>query len=148
MGKSMTQANVSVTLTQAGDTVAKNIKPTSHWESTYKNVIEKVGEKDRIVSRRPLWSINRVAYSSGRGYYETEFKDGFGEKSFKLREKNTERLALLDRRAKELYNAKQNISENYNIRVPGYQGHKPMSVVNDRGNPRQECLSMKGESFS
>ena len=106
MGKSMTQANVSMTLTQAGDTVAKNIQPTSHWGSTYKNVIEKVNEKERIVSRRPLWSINRQAYSSGRGYYDTEFREGFGDKSFKLKEQNMERLALLDRRAKEIYNGK------------------------------------------
>ena len=28
---------------------------------------------------------------------------------------------------------KQNIVENYNLKVPGYSGHKPMSALNDRG---------------
>ncbi len=113
-----------MTLTQAGDTVAKNVQPTQHWRTTYKSVIETAGEKERITSRRPLWSINRVAYSSGIGYYDSEFRDAFGAKSFKLREKDQAREDLLDRRAKELYNgeyptfsflhlAKQNIADNY-----------------------------------
>ena len=42
---------------------------------------------------------------------------------------------------------KQNIVENYNVRVPGYSGHKPMSVINDRGSHRDKCLSTKGETF-
>lgn len=42
---------------------------------------------------------------------------------------------------------KQNIVENYPVRLPGYQGHKTMSVVNDRGTLRPHCLNTKGESF-
>ena len=42
---------------------------------------------------------------------------------------------------------KQNIVENYNLRVPGYGGHKPMSAVNDRGLLRPSCLTTAGESF-
>ena len=42
---------------------------------------------------------------------------------------------------------KQNIVENQSVRLPGYQGHKPASVVNDRGALRPTCLSTKGESF-
>ena len=42
---------------------------------------------------------------------------------------------------------KQNIVENYNIKVPGFAGHKPMSVMNDRGTARVACLSTAGESF-
>lgn len=58
--------------------VAKNINPTQHWESTYKNVVNTTTEKGRIISRRPTWSINRQAYSSSRGLYLTEFGDSFG----------------------------------------------------------------------
>ena len=43
---------------------------------------------------------------------------------------------------------KQNIVENYCVKVPGYQGHKPMSTVNDRGVPRPNCLDAKGECFN
>lgn len=43
---------------------------------------------------------------------------------------------------------KQNIVENQHIRLPGYKGHKTMSVVNDRGSIRPKCLSTHGESFS
>ena len=49
----------SMSLSNAGQTVARNIDPTCHWKSTYKNVVDELSEKDRIVSRRPLWSINR-----------------------------------------------------------------------------------------
>jgi hypothetical protein len=28
---------------------------------------------------------------------------------------------------------KQNIVQNYNVKLPGYAGNKPMSVINDRG---------------
>jgi len=43
---------------------------------------------------------------------------------------------------------KQNIVENYQVRVPGYGGHKPMSVVNDRGTLRPSCLATTGESYA
>ena len=34
--------------------------------------------RDKMKSRRPLWSINRQAYSSSRGSYLTEFADSIG----------------------------------------------------------------------
>ena len=42
---------------------------------------------------------------------------------------------------------KQNIVENHSIRIPGYGGYKPMSVVNDRGEVRPNCLTTTGEKF-
>ena len=75
----------SMTLTNAGATVAKNVEPTGHWKSTYKGVVEELTGKDRIVSRRPLWSINRQAYSSSRGNYVSEFSDAFGKHGDKPR---------------------------------------------------------------
>lgn len=42
---------------------------------------------------------------------------------------------------------KQNIVENYSVRIPGYAGHMPMSVLNDRGAIRPNCLSTQGEQF-
>jgi len=42
---------------------------------------------------------------------------------------------------------KQNITENYQTRIPGYSGHRPMNAVNDRGTLRQSCFSTVGERF-
>lgn len=42
---------------------------------------------------------------------------------------------------------KQNIVENQHVKIPGYQGHNTMSVINDRGSIRPQCLSTKGEAF-
>ena len=43
---------------------------------------------------------------------------------------------------------KQNIVENFHVRIPGYSGHKPMSAINDRGSIRPNCLAAKGESYN
>ncbi len=43
---------------------------------------------------------------------------------------------------------KQNIVENYNVKLPGYGGHVPMSAMNDRGNARGNCLNTFGETFN
>jgi hypothetical protein len=42
---------------------------------------------------------------------------------------------------------KQNIVENHSVRLPGYGGYKPMSVINDRGDVRPNCLTTTGEKF-
>ncbi len=185
LGKTPTANGSSPTLTNAGDTVSKNINPTSHWQSTYKNVVNTTTNQDRIVSRRPTWSVNRVAYSSGRGIYKTEFQESFGSHGHNPRNILPNEASALPQKQDELtvgtskvtshipgYNGfipaidineqavsqskgsearqtiiKQNIVENYNVKVPGYSGHKPMSVVNDRGQARGQCLSTEGEKF-
>lgn len=42
---------------------------------------------------------------------------------------------------------KQNIIENYQVKVPGYAGHKPMNAVNEKGVIRPNCLNTAGEKF-
>lgn len=42
---------------------------------------------------------------------------------------------------------KQNIIENYQVKVPGYSGHKPMGAMNERGVFRPNCLNTSGEAF-
>jgi len=42
---------------------------------------------------------------------------------------------------------KQNITENYQTRIPGYAGHCPRNAANDRGDLRQFCFSTVGERF-
>ena len=68
----------TMTLTKAGETVAKNTNPTGHWQSSYKKIVQEVDEGEKIKSRRPLWSINRTAYTSSRGNWTSEFADSFG----------------------------------------------------------------------
>ncbi len=62
-----------MTLTNEQETVAKHINPTEHGGSTYKHYANEVAQAEKLKSRRPLWSINREAYSSSRGLYSTEF---------------------------------------------------------------------------
>lgn len=176
----------SMSLTKAGETVAKNANPTSHWGSTYKAVVKEVEEGEKIKSRRPLWSINRQAYSSSRGNYTSEFADAIGNfgknprddlpgDSTKQGNKNNQLtvgttkvtthipgyngfLPSADMNDNALSQAalaknretiiKQNIVENQCIKIPGYKGHKPMSVINDRGSMRPTCLGTAGESFN
>ena len=182
-GKKQEQGS-SLTLTAAGDKVAKNINPASHWGSSYKQIVHQVENGERNPSQRPTWSINRVAYSSGRGNYTTEFKASLG--GAKPRDILNQDSECMENRKDELtagstkvtshipgYNGfipsqdinesavnqakgqairntiiKQNISENYNVKIPGYAGVKPMSVINDRGSLRGSCFSTAGETFN
>lgn len=77
-------------------------------------------EKPINRSKRPHWSVNRVAYSSGRGTYGTEFESSFGPSAFDLRGKDLEKEECLNNKCRELYNAKNNICDTYNLRIPGY----------------------------
>ena len=36
----------SMSLSNAGQTMSKNINPTQHWQSTYKNVVQTTTERD------------------------------------------------------------------------------------------------------
>ena len=42
---------------------------------------------------------------------------------------------------------KQNMIENYSVKLPGYAGHRPMNGCNERGNIRPNCLATMGETF-
>lgn len=42
---------------------------------------------------------------------------------------------------------KENIVENFAVRISGYGGHQPLSSANDRGVIRPHCLSTEGETF-
>ncbi len=42
---------------------------------------------------------------------------------------------------------KQNVIENYQVKLPGYSGHKPMNGCNEKGIIRPNCLATTGEKF-
>ena len=110
-----------MSLTQAGQTVAKNANPTEHWKSSYKEIVNHVAQADRLVSRRPLWSINRQAYSSSRGLYKTEFADSFGNFGHNPR-------TILPHDAEKQTNKKYELSvgtTKVTNHIPGYNGFIP-----------------------
>lgn len=49
--------------------------------------------------------------------------------------------------ARELMRNKINLNENFNVKIPGYSGYKPMSCFNDRGQVRPNLFSTQGETF-
>lgn len=49
--------------------------------------------------------------------------------------------------SRHLMKNKVNLNENFNVRIPGYAGHKPISCLNDRGSVRPNLFSTKGETF-
>lgn len=111
----------SLTLTSAGDTVAKNVDPTSHWKSSYKEIVNEIESKDRIKSTRPTWSINRVAYSSGRCQYETEFAASIGKHGHNPR-------TLLGPETAKQFNKNDVLSAGttkVTSHIPGYNGFIP-----------------------
>ena len=42
---------------------------------------------------------------------------------------------------------KQNMIENYQVKIPGFAGHKPANAINEKGTIRPNCLNINGEAF-
>ena len=42
---------------------------------------------------------------------------------------------------------KQNMIENYSVKIPGYAGHRPANGINEKGAIRPNCLDTHGEQF-
>lgn len=110
-----------MTLSKAGETVATNVNPTSHWKPTYKAVVEAVDAAEKIKSRRPLWSINRTAYSSNRGTYMTEFADSFGKMGHNPRNILNAESAAAENKKNELSVGTTKVTKH----IPGYNGFIP-----------------------
>lgn len=136
-------------------------------------------------AERPVWSYPRQAYTSKRGYYETEFQKSMGTHGHNPRTKLPGEAESQGNEHHELtvgttkttthipgYNGfipktnfngaavaqasnlgarqtiiKQNMIENYSVKVPGYAGHKPMNGLNEKGVIRPNCLDITGERF-
>lgn len=48
---------------------------------------------------------------------------------------------------RDLMKSKVNMNENFNVKIPGYSGYKPLSCLNDRGSVRPQLFSTQGEKF-
>jgi len=126
--RSTTGPLASMKLTDEPPCVAKNIVPTQHWVSTYKNNVETTTEKGRIVSRRPTWSINRQAYSSGRGLYLTEFGDSYGKTGDNPRDILPAGATKQSHKNNELSIGTSQVTHH----LPGYNGFIPHVDVNQK----------------
>ena len=76
---------------------------------------------DKIKSRRPLWSINRQAYSSSRGRYLTEFADSFGQKGHNPRNIMGYDATKQENKVNELSVGSTKVTKH----IPGYNGFIP-----------------------
>ena len=117
-----------MTLTSEKETVARNINPVEHWESTYKHYANEVAQADKLKSRRPLWSINREAYSSSRGLYSTEFHEAFGKFGDKPRDRIPGDAIKLIHIKNDLTVGTTQVTNH----VPGYNGFIPQIDINQK----------------
>jgi hypothetical protein len=99
----------------------KNADPTSHWKSSYKEIVRTVEEGERNPSSRPNWSINRSAYSSGRGLYKTEFSEAIGTHGQKPRDKLNYDAEKQSNKEDELTVGTTKVTSH----IPGYNGFIP-----------------------
>lgn len=129
----------SLKVTDACQTVAKNINPTQHWTSTYKNIVETTTEKGRIVSRRPTWSINRQAYTSSRGLYLTEFGDSYGKTGDNPRDILPAGAVKQAHKNNELSIGTSQVTHH----IPGYNGFIPHVDVNAKAINQSEGESVR-----
>ena len=60
---------------------------TSHWKTNSQMTNESQMAAPVTVSERPLWSYNRQAYTSKRGYFVTEFQTSIGTHGHNPRDK-------------------------------------------------------------
>jgi len=156
---------------------------TSHWKTNSQMTNENQMASHLTISEKPLWSYPRQAYTSKRGYYQTEFQKSIGTHGHVPRNKLTSESEMQGNEHHELtvgttkvtthipgYNGfipktdfnpgavqqastlntrqtiiKQNMIENYQVKIPGFAGHKPANGINERGVIRPNCLNIDGE---
>ena len=170
-------------LQKAGSAALGNT--TSHWKTNSQQTNESQLAAPVTVSQRPVWSYPRQAYSSKRGYFQTEFQKSMGTHGHNPRNQLNADSEVQGNQAHELtvgttkttthipgYNGfipktdfnplavqqsanlvnrntivKQNMIENYSVKMPGFAGHKPANAINEKGNIRPNCLNINGETF-
>ena len=72
-GKDLTNPNSFVKAGQS--TLARS---SAHMESVYRTEVESNLKNEPIKSTRPVWSLQREAYSSKRAYHQTEYSNSLG----------------------------------------------------------------------
>jgi hypothetical protein len=99
---------------------------TQHWQSVYSAANDNTLSQDPNRSYRPLWSINRQAYSSKRCLFETENQRALGHYG------QNPRAKLPHDSTKQAVNVDElNIGTNKTTHnIPGYTGFIPKTDHN------------------
>jgi len=124
----------SLSLSNVGAMCTQHVVPAAHWSSTYRNTTAESATRERLVSRRPLWSINRQAYSSSRGVYKTEFQETmgkFGHNPRNILNKDSEKQEIP---VNELTMGTNKVTKH----MPGYSGFLPNTDINTNAVKQSE----------
>lgn len=120
----------------------------SYFKSEYQNSLGTFGHNPRDElpsdSQKQSHKVHDLTMGTTQTTCHIPGYNGFIPKS-DFNAKAAEQAKLADKSRATI--VKQNIVENYQVKLPGYSGHKPMSTVNDRGACRPNCLNMEGEAF-
>ena len=119
-------ATATMQLSQTGPMCSQNINPTQHWKSNYRGTTADSAARDRLISTRPMWSINRQGYSSSRGIYKTEFQETIGKFGHNPRN-------ILPHEAEKQSNTNNELSigtQKVTKHIPGYSGFIPNTDIN------------------
>ena len=122
------QIKNGMTLSDVGACVTMHTNPAAQWSSTYRQTTAASAVGERLVSRRPLWSINRTAYSSGRGNYKTEFQETIGKMGHNPRDVLNKDSTAQPKVVNELTMGTNKVTQH----MPGYSGFLPQTDINER----------------
>jgi hypothetical protein len=114
------------TLSQAG---AQSLSGTTqHWKSVYAHNNDETLSKNATRSERPVWSLNRQAYSSKRSFFESEYSRSLGIYGYNPRDKLNSESTKLPCDVDQLNIGTVKTTSN----IPGYTGFIPKTDFNEK----------------
>ena len=99
---------------------------TSHWKTNSQMTNDNQMASHLTISERPLWSYPRQAYTSKRGYYQTEFQKSIGTHGHVPRNKLTQESEMQGNEHHELTVGTTKVTTH----IPGYNGFIPKTDFN------------------
>ena len=112
---------------------------TSHWKSNSQMTNEQQMAAPVTVSERPLWSYNRQAYTSKRGYFHTEFQKSLGTHGHNPRAKLPEEA---ESQANEHHELTVGTTKT-TTHIPGYNGFIPKTDFNSSAVEQSSTLGAR-----
>ena len=112
---------------------------TSHWKTNSQQTNESQMAAPVTVSQRPVWSYNRQAYSSKRGYFQTEFQKSIGTHGHNPR-------AKLDGNAEFQGNEHHELTvgtTKTTTHIPGYNGFIPKTDFNPQAVQQSSTMQSR-----
>ena len=100
---------------------------TQHWQSVYSHANDVRTQQDPNPSYRPLWSINRQAYTSSRCLFASEYHRTLGNYGHNPRSKLNGESTKMTVEVDELSIGTNKTTNN----IPGYTGFIPKTDYNE-----------------